>query len=108
MTMIDIASIYKKLVQSGEDWADKNGAADMLEETRHTVLNQIIQDFEGSYAAKESMAKASDRYEAHIRAMVEARKAANLARVKWEAQKIFVELIRTKAASERAANREAT
>jgi len=54
------------------------------------------------------MAKASDRYEAHIRSMVEARKAANLARVKWEAQKIYVELIRTKAASERAANREAT
>lgn len=105
--MINIADLYEKLVTSGEAWATANASADMLEEVKKSVLSQIMQDYEGSHAAKESLALADDRYRAHIKAMVEARREANLARVKWEAQKMYAELVRTKAASERAAMREA-
>lgn len=106
--MINIAKIYEKLVESGEDWAHKAAASDMLSETRKSVLSQIMQDYEGSHAAKEAQALADERYLEHVRAMVDASKAENLAKVKWEAQKMYVELVRTKAASERAAMREAT
>jgi len=105
--MIDVNQLYEKLVKSGEDWAHKNAAADILEESKKPILSQIMQDYQGSHAAKESLALADPRYTDHLKTMVESRKEANIARVKWEAQKMYVELTRTKAASERAANKEA-
>jgi hypothetical protein len=35
-------SIYKQLVQAGEEWADKEAAASILEETKKTLLAELM------------------------------------------------------------------
>ena len=88
----------------GEDWADKNSAAEMLEETKSIVLAQQAVKFMGngdSAAKADAQARASDLYKEHVLKMVEARRDANKARVRYDAGKVYAELLRTKAATER-------
>lgn len=100
--------IYEKLVKLGEEWADTQAAADLLEETRKSVLSQLsTESNETSVAAKESFALRHADYKRHIESMVSTRKAANKARVRYDSAKVFSELMRTAAANERAANRSA-
>jgi hypothetical protein len=99
----DINEIHDKLVSAGDDWADKDAAATLLEETKKTVLAQLkTMSKAGSDAARETEALASEGYQDHVRSMVDARKAANRAKVAYESRKTWVELWRTKAANERA------
>ena len=102
-------SVYEKLMAAGEAWADANAAADILEETKNTVLAQLAADSnESSVAAKENYARAHPDFDRHLRAMVNARKAANRAKVVYDSAKVWVECKRTESANERAANRVAT
>ena len=103
---LDPDAIREELDKLGEDWADKNAAAVALEETKSVVLaeqSNQLRELLGSQAAAESAAKASILYGDHITAMVEARRVANRARVKYDSMKALVELKRTQASTERAA-----
>ncbi len=98
--------IAHELERTGHDWADKNAAAALLEGTEKSILAEVTADARPackSQAEAETMARASVKYRNHIMEMVGARKAANRARVSYEAVKIRVELQRTVAANERAA-----
>lgn len=107
--MFNPASIYKELVSSGDAWSESNAAADLLEETRKTLIAELQTECpEKTISAKEMYALGHKTYREHIQAMVAARKVANRDRVKWESVKIYAELLRTQAATERAANRSAT
>lgn len=100
---MDLNEIHKKLVDAGDEWADADAAASFLEETRKTVLAQLkTMSQASSDAARETEALASDGYQEHVRRMVDARKAANKAKVAYDSSKTWVELWRTKAANERA------
>ncbi len=95
--------IYESLVSAGEDWADAEAAAALLEETRKSMLAQCMQDADGSsIASKEMNALASAEYQSFLRGMVTARKAANKARVRYDSAKVLAELRRSQESTRRA------
>jgi hypothetical protein len=101
----DPRAIANELVKHGHDWADKNCAAEMLEETkttlRSTLASQFIKEAGTSEKAK-TLAEASPIYKEHIEAMVIARKESNKARVLYDSSKAYVDLIRSKESTLRA------
>ena len=102
---MDVEAITARLIEAGDEWADKNAAASLLEETRKSVLSQIAVRCmrDGDSATKaEKVAAADPEYRDHIMSMVEARQAANKARVRYDSGKTFSELVRTKEATNRA------
>ncbi len=91
----------------GADWAQKKHAADLLEKSTRAVLAQITnrcreQDPELTRKEAEDRALGSDEYLSHIYAAVDARRDANLARVKLDALNAMVEAIRSAEATKRA------
>jgi hypothetical protein len=95
--------IAERMRLAGEEWSDLDAAANMLEETRKSVLAELVnQSKGGSIAAKESEALANPAYKLHLTNMVNARREANRARVKYDTSKMWVELVRTSEATKRA------
>jgi|SRR6185369_5679495 len=101
--------IHEKLVTLGEAWAEAQAAAELLEENKKPLLSQLsVECNESSAAAKEAFALRHPDYKKHLDIMVKSRKAANKARVRYDSAKVWVDLLRTLNANERAANRSAT
>lgn len=103
--MIDHDKITERLVEAGEEWADAEAAAQLLEETRKPLKGNIMADLlqaGKAITAAESLAYADQRYVDHINKMVAARHVANKAKVRYDSGKIFTELLRTKEATKRA------
>jgi hypothetical protein len=106
---LDPDKVYHSLVQAGEEWADKESAASLYEETKSTVLAELKNQVQAelgekplSEAARETKARAMPEYRLHLTQMVAARREANIARVRYDTQKILAELRRTKESTERA------
>ena len=94
---------YESLIQSGEDWADKEAAAAILEETKKSVLARLKNAVgEKSDAAREAQALCHPDYLAHLEVMVEARRAATKARVRYDSAKILAEMRRSEESTRRA------
>lgn len=107
--MLKPNEIYTKMVLRGEEWAEANYLADLLEETRKSLIAQLgTESGETGIAAKENYALRDPAYRVHVQKMCEARRDANKAKVKYDSLKTWVEVMRTKEANERAANRVAT
>lgn len=101
----DPNEITERMRLAGEEWADEEAAASLFEETRKSVLAELMnrEEWKGmSMAAKESLALAEPAYRLHIANSVAARKKANMARVKYDTARAWIELIRTAEASKRA------
>lgn len=94
-------SIYKQLLQAGEEWADAEAAAEILEETRKTVLAEIMNGCQGSAAERERQALADAAYKLHLAKMSSARKEANRARVRYDSAKVLAEMRRTQESTRR-------
>ena len=111
----------------GVEWADKEAIAQGLEEVRATLFNQLdnleartlsllVVEYIGSgcgIGEAERRAKADQRWLAavedtktkkqmHVEGMVEARRRANIALVKWKVAQQYGEFYRTVQATERA------
>ena len=68
-----------------KDWVQKDGAARMLEDSKTTVLNQRMQALgKMPVSSAEREVKSSPEWAEYIQKMVEARTAANLAKVKMK------------------------
>ena len=94
--------IFHELAKAGEYWADCQAAAEMYEESKKTVLAQLMNDLDGSSnAERERLALASKLYQEHIEAMVGARKEANKARVRYDSFKVLAEMRRTQESTRR-------
>ena len=65
-------------------------------------VNEAIAGGSASVAAAEKAAYASEKYYTHINAMVEARREANRARVRYDSLRVYAELRRTTEATRRA------
>ncbi len=96
---------YAKLLEAGNEWADRNAAAQLLEETRKSVRSEIAQEYKRrdnlSAIEAERMAEASSEYRQHVERMVNARKAANRARVAYDGIRALIDMRRTQAATAR-------
>lgn len=94
---------YESLVETGEDWADKDAAATLLEETKKTFLAKLKNEAKAkSDAAAETVALCDPAYVEHIETMVEARRVANRAKVKYDSAKTLAELRRSEESTRRA------
>lgn len=94
-------SIYKQLLQAGEDWADKEAAADLLEQTKKTVLAELMQGLLGANAERERQALADAAFRLHLTQMNAARKEANRARVRYDSSRVLAEMRRTQESTRR-------
>lgn len=93
--------IYERLRIAGEEWADNDAAANLLEETKRTLLAELKTGFTGSDAERERNALATAEYKLHLKNMTAARKTANRSKVRYETGKVWAELMRTKSANMR-------
>ena len=74
---------------AGEDWADKESAAALLEDLKSSVLSQRAAAL-GDMAVNraEQIVKMGQDWQDYIREMITARKAANIAKIELEALKM--------------------
>jgi len=103
--------VYREHVEAGNNWADKHGAAELLEVVARGVRAQqyITKRQAGlTNGEAEEHARASKEYQDAEREAVEARQEANRARVRYDSCKALFEAQRTAEASHRAAARAAT
>ena len=102
--MIDIDGLIGELSIASDDWAEKNGAANLQEGLLKTRLARIANSFDfSSMAARENAARASEQYEADVRSACDTRQAADSARGRLECIRTKIDLIRTESANARAA-----
>ena len=100
---LDSEKAYNALIQSGEDWADKEAAADFLEKTTKSVLARYKNESgEKSDAARETIALCHPEYLEHVKLTVDARREANRARVKYDSAKTLADLRRSEESTRRA------
>lgn len=100
---LDSDRVYDALIKSGDDWSDKDAAASLLEETKKTLLAKLKNEADGkSDASKETLALCHPDYAEHIGLMVEARRVANKARVRYDANKTLAEMRRSEESTRRA------
>lgn len=79
-----------------------NAAAELLEEAQKSVLAELMNKSEGSIAAKEAQARTDPAYRLHCTNMVNARKEANRARVRYDAMRVLSEMRRSQESTRRA------
>ena len=101
--MFNPDEILERLRIAGEEWCDLDAAANALEETKKTLLAELLLKADaGTVAMREAQAAADPAYRLHVTNMVVARKEANRAKVRYDTAKIWAELIRTRESSRRA------
>lgn len=96
--------IAHELRERGEEWANADAAFRALDDTTKTVLSQISLSYadEKSVAKAEMKARADERYTNHLDALAKARRSANLAKVRFDTFKVWIELKRSEMATQRA------
>lgn len=94
--------IYHQIITAGEEWSDKDAAADLLSETKKTVLAEIMNGLSGAASERERIALADPIFRLHLTNMVTARKDANRARVRYDAVRVLAEMRRTQESTRRA------
>lgn len=106
------ADVYREFVKTGTDWADKLGAAELLEGALKSLKAQYTLEAKRgescSMAEAEVIALSMSEYRQAMQDSVTARTEANKARVRYDACKALFEATRTAEATERAAMRAAT
>lgn len=103
MSDFDPDLIYTQLIHAGEEWADKDAAAQMLEENKKSILAHLMIEAPGSTSAeKERLALADPSYKHHLKLMVTARKEATVAKVRYDAMRVLSEMRRTQESTRRA------
>lgn len=101
----DPLDLATKLLRHGADWADKNAGAELLEESKKSLRAELAIRalIEAKTLGKaELIAESSSEYRDHIKAMVEARRKANRARVQYDTDKAYVEMVRSQESTRRA------
>ena len=92
-----------ELSQRGIAWAELDGAYKALDDAPKSILAGIATNFEGSEAAKEREASASEEYRYHhLKSLNEARTKAAIAKVNYDVYKTWIEMKRTELSYQKA------
>jgi len=103
MNTFDPNKLTEELVKAGYDWADTNAVATQLEELKKTLLSELSLGYPSlSNAAATDSARAMPEYKTHILEMVEARRKANRAMVRYKGMQALNEGRRTLESTRRA------
>jgi len=98
--------IYQKLVEYGDAWVEARFKSEQLDRATKPLLAYLASiSNENSQSAKESWAYRHEDYKKHCSDLAEANLAEGKARIRYNAAETKVELMRTVAANERAANK---
>jgi len=101
---LDIEAAHARLEEIGSLWADADAAYNALDDVTKTVLSECMAEHEGESQAKaEAAARRSAPFKAHLEALAGARRRMNLARVKYDSARAYIELYRTEMATQRVA-----
>lgn len=99
----DPVALAKRLIETGEAWADAQHAFALLEETKGSLLGKLLREHFDQPAWKaEALAKSDERYAEHIKAMVNAEREATKCRVRYDAGRAFIDLARSAESTRRA------
>lgn len=108
--MLNPNEIYERLTATGEEWADQNHAADLLEGTLKQVFSQCVLKYRQKnmpVSEAEHNAHRDHEYVQAREAAINARRDANKAKVRYNAAQAWFEAMRTAEATHRAAARAA-
>lgn len=100
-----LAELVHNLRESGLNWADANAAANLLEESRRSLLADLIVDRMGrgsSKAKAEEEARRHEKFREATKGMVQARKYAERAHVAYKVAQAAIDLYRTEMSTRRA------
>ncbi len=102
--IIKAQDVAHELSNRGLAWADADAAFRALDDVTKSVLSEAIAALnrEDSMAAKDVDARRSMMYKDHLIALAKARGASNRARVNHDVYKVYIDLLRTNAATDRA------
>lgn len=101
----DPRTLANDYIKFGDEWVEKNYAADVLEEAVKTLESQLSTKFfeeAKSMERSKMMARASKEYEEHVKLMLKIRREANKAKVRYDAHKAYIELVRSQESTNRA------
>lgn len=113
--LMEPTAITTLVADAGADYFQNDAAASVLEESKKSVLAKLVLEHMEtrvagtaggapkplSFAQAEQRALADPVYEAHLDMMVAARKNANLARVRYDMGRMYLELQRSANATRR-------
>jgi len=104
--------MYRKLMETGEAWADAKAAYDALDRVSASVLADLTQAYRtpgGEHEAQgctraeaETMARRSNHYRDHLASVAVAHKAYLRAQVRYDSLRTLVELRRSEESTRRA------
>jgi hypothetical protein len=100
----DPEKMAHELSTRGLDWADKDAAFYALEESKTSILSQCkaqLNDQDQSEAAKETAARRAPAFLEHLKQAADARRAMNRAKVNYTTYQAYLELIRSREATNR-------
>lgn len=105
MTTLDPEALCHELEKRGLDWADKDAAFYAYDETKKDVLAEckaLVNDPKASDVAKETEARRMPKWKEHQQKMAAAKHAVNIAKIRYATWQAYVELIRSREATQRA------
>lgn len=88
--------------ERAKEWVKLDGEAARLEKLEKIIFSEMVQRLEGSVAAREHAARASEEYRTHCLQMIAARTAANMARAEADGMRMKWDTWRTVNATRRA------
>lgn len=86
----------------GKAWAEHDGAFKALDDATKSILSDIAGKCDGSEAAKEREARASDGYRSHLKNLSEARTLALIAKVNYDVYRTWIDMKRTELSYQKA------
>lgn len=105
MTDLDPDKIRERLVEVGDEWADKKAAYEALDDMTKTNLADAMSNHLpncGTKAEAEMRALIDNGYKQHLADKAAARRAWLLAEVKWKTALLWAELRRSQESTKRA------
>lgn len=103
-------TLAEEVAKAGYQWSDAEAGADALEETKKSMLASITLEYitngttsgaagqapkKISKIEAETHAQADPRYAIHLDMMVDARRQANKARVRYDMGRVYLDLLRS-------------
>lgn len=105
MSELDPDKIHTRLIEVGEEWADKKAAFEAFDDLTKTILADETLNYLpkcSSKAEAEARGLAGEVYKEHLASKAAARKAWLLSEVKWKTGVLWAELRRSKESTLRA------
>jgi hypothetical protein len=102
LSSFDPDQIANSLLAAGNDYADKNAAADALENTVKSIEGKHFLDAEGNVEERKATARNRQEYKEYAAKATEARRLALRAKVYYDTLKVKVDLLRTLESTKRA------